>query len=266
MSMLIYKNLARRIPGLALRLRQARIADAPAFFVQKSFMSAAMVTVALVFIAFGFVKSWKVVLAIPFLFPILFMYFIRYIDTRIARFRSDVSREVVFAGRFLIIELESGVPMYNAFQNIARNYRHLGRYFAEVVEMVDFGTSMEDAINSVIASSPSPELRRMLWQVLNSQRTGANITVSLNRVIDQFVREQEILVKEYGRKLNPLAMFYMMAAIIIPSLGVVMLIVVATFVNVNLTLPILLSITGAIAVVQFIFLGIIKSSRPAVDM
>ena len=51
--------------------------------------------------------------------------------------------------------------------------------------------------------------------------------------------QQQIEVKEYGRKLNPLAMFYMMIAVIVPSLGMTMLVVLATFVGLKLSLLVL---------------------------
>jgi hypothetical protein len=47
------------------------------------------------------------------------------------------------------------------------------------------------------------------------------------------MKEQKISVQDYGKKLNPLAMFYMMIAIIIPSLGVTMIVVLATFLGLN---------------------------------
>jgi len=150
--------------------------------------------------------------------------------------------------------------------NLVKNYEHVGFYFREIVEKVDFGTSLEDSLNETIIMTPSPELRKVLWQVLNSMRTGADIAGSLTVVLDQIVREQKILVNEYGRKLNPLAMFFMMIAIIIPSLGIVMLIVMATFLGFSLTLGVLCALLVGMAFVQFMFLALIKSSRPAVDM
>ena len=89
---------------------------------------------------------------------------------------------------------------------------------------------------------------------------------ALSSVFDQIVREQQIAVKEYGRKLNPMAMFYMLIAIIVPSLGTIMLVVMTTFIGFDLSLLILFLIVGFIWFIQFMFLAIIKSSRPPVDM
>jgi hypothetical protein len=97
-------------------------------------------------------------------------------------------------------------------------------------------------------------------------KTGADVADSLNSVIDQIVRQQQIDVKEYGRKLNPMAMFYMMVAVIVPSLGTTMIIVLSTFVGFSLPLPFLLVFAVLIGLVQFMFFAVIKSSRPPMEL
>jgi hypothetical protein len=37
---------------------------------------------------------------------------------------------------FLIIEIESGVPLYNAIYNIEKNYKVIGAYFGDIVNKV----------------------------------------------------------------------------------------------------------------------------------
>jgi flagellar protein FlaJ len=75
-----------------------------------------------------------------------------------------------------------------------------------------------------------------------------------------------IEIKEYGRKLNPLAMFYMIIAVILPSIGITMLIVLSTFIDLALDLTILLTIAFFLSIMQVMFLAMIKSSRPAVEL
>ena len=142
----------------------------------------------------------------------------------------------------------------------------LGSYFKEVVDKVDLGTSIENALNDIVERAPSQAFRRILWQIINSLRTGSDISRSLTAVVDQISREQNIAVKEYGRKLNPLAMFYMMIAVILPSLGVTMLIVLSAFMQIKLTLPVLLVISFFLGIIQFMFIVMIRSSRPAVEL
>ena len=176
-----------------------------------------------------------------------------------------IDEEIIFAGRFLIIELDSGVPMHRVFEDMERNYEVIGFYFGEIINKVYLGTNMEDAINETLLLSPSPNLRRIFWQILNSLKTGTDIGPSLNSVIDQIVREQDISIKEYGKKLSPIAMFYMMISIIIPSLGITMMVVLATFMGLKVTMPFFIVLAALIGLVQFMFLSMIRSSRPAMS-
>jgi pilus assembly protein TadC len=262
----LYKIIARRFPDLRLKLAQARINETPELYVQKTFFISMLLAVGLTIILFSFTKSPAILLALPLLYVISFFYFIHRADAKIAAIQHEISKEIVFAGRFMIIEIDSGVPMYRSFQNMGRNYETIGRYFNEVVQRVDLGTPMEEALNEAVQLAPSNDLRRLFWQILNSLKTGSEVGPALNNVVDQIVREQQISVKEYGRKLNPLAMFYMMVAIIIPSLGTIMLLVLGTFIGLQMGFLLFSIIVALNILVQFIFLSMIKAQRPPVDM
>lgn len=262
----LYKWLARFFPHLKLKLVQARIPDTPEYYIKKTVMSALFLSLGLCFVLFTFVAKPIVFFFFPLLFLLSFFYLLGYVDVRIGKLKKDISKEIVYAGRFLIIELESGVPVYWAFKNVARNYPVIGASFRELIEKIDFGTSLEDALNELIISTPSPELRKMLWQLLNSIKTGSEASTALSSAVEQIVREQQIAVKEYGRKLNPLAMFYMMIAIIVPSLGTIMLIVLTSFLGFQLSMLVYTVIAFLIGFVQFLFLAVIRSSRPPMDL
>jgi pilus assembly protein TadC len=262
--MSFFKVFSRGMPDLKLKLARARINEESEHYVKKTFSTAIFLTFGLLIIAFAFIRKPIIFLFSPIIFLFAFSYFIRYVDVKIEKMKKNINQEVIFAGRFLIIELQSGVPLYNAFVNLGKNYEFIGPFFNEIVEKVNLGTTTEEALNEAITLTPSPELRKLMWQVLNSMRT--DIASSLNAVIDQIVRQQQIAVKEYGRKLNPLAMFYMMMAVIVPSLGTTVLIVLTTFIGFGMPLPFLLVIAGLVGFVQFMFFAIIKSSRPPMDL
>jgi flagellar protein FlaJ len=206
------------------------------------------------------------VIICPIVWAIFFNYFIKAPNVKIHKLEKSINKEIVFASRFLIIEIESGVPIYNCFVNISRVYPAIGVYLKGIVDRVNMGTSMEDAINEAIEMVPSSNLRKFLWQILNAIKTGADVTQALNSVLEQIIKEQKIEVEEYGRKLNPLAMFYMLIAVIVPSLGTTMLIIFSSFMGFKLTMPVLLTLVGLIGFMQFMFYALIKSSRPAVEL
>lgn len=268
----LYRLISNKFQGLELKLKSAGMPDTKDEFIKKTFLTAGYTTLALFLILFLFllnitIKTKLLILTfgIPTLFIILFMYFMKIPDAKIKSMEKEINKEIIFAGRFLIIEIESGVSLYQAMINIGDSYEVVGGYFREIIEKIKVGTTMEAAINDAVEEVPSANMRKILWQILNSLKTGSNISSSINAVIEQIIREQQIEVKEYGRKLNPLAMFYMMIAVIIPSLGMTMLIVLATFMGFKLSLGVLLSIVGLLGFIQFMFVAIIKSSRPAVE-
>jgi len=258
----VYKYLAQKLPGIELKLKEARMPDSDEEYVKKTLMLSLFLSLFLILIIFLFSNNLIIFLILPIVWLFLFSYLARMVDLKISKLRKEIDKEILFAGRFLIIEIESGVPIYEAFRNLTYNYEVIGTYFSEIVDKIDLGTAMDDAINEVLITTPSPNLRKVLWQILNSIKTGSNVKGALVVVLEQVSKEQQIAIKEYGRKLNPIAMFYMMAAIIIPSLGITMLAVLASFIGLNISLPILLVIVVVVGFIQFMFLAVIKSTRP----
>ncbi|GIU69867.1 MAG: hypothetical protein KatS3mg002_1103 [Candidatus Woesearchaeota archaeon] len=263
---MLYKRIASKFPDLKTNLMRANSSISPEQYIKETIFFAVFLSLSILIIIFMFIKSLVVFYFFPILFFLMFFYALNRVYVIAKKLEQKISKEVVFAGRFLIIELESGIPLYNTFENIGKNYKYVGIYFNNIIEKVKLGTSLEEAINETIEICPSDNLRKILWQILNSISTGADIASALNSVLENIVREQNIAMKEFGNKLNPLAMFYMMIAVIIPSLGITMLIVFSSFVNIKLNLLSLMVIAVAIGLLQLMFLMMIRNSRPNVDI
>ncbi len=261
-------------PGLNENLKRANIRLDEEAFVKKTLISAVYVGVGLVFIVFLLlakaVSPLTLVIVLLTSFPLItlfmFFYFFQLPNVKINRIDREINKEIVYAGRFLVVEIESGVTLYDAMKNMSKSYPVVGAYFKLITGKINIGTAMEDAVSEALDLSPSQSLTRILWQISNSLRTGSDIAAPLRTVIETLVKEQQIMVTEYGRKLNPLAMFYMLIAIIVPSLGVTMLTIVSIFAGIKLDLPILLIIAGGIGFMQFMFVAMINSIRPPVEM
>jgi len=268
MGDVLFKRIAGKIAGLSMKLQQAGMPDTDVEFVKKTFFSAFYMTTGIVVALTVLLTKVNVGVAVallifPVLFMMMFMYFLKFPDVRIMRIQREIDKEIVYAGRFLVIELESGIPVYDAFKHVSANYPVIGKYFQNICEDIDLGTTIDDALNKAVELTPSQNFRRVLWQIINSMTTGADVATSLNTVIDQIVREQRITLNEYGRRLNPLAMFYMIIAVILPSIGITMFVILVSFLSIKLTLTTLLMIAGMMGFVQFLFYTVVKSSRPA---
>lgn len=271
MSEVLFKRIARVFPGLGLKLKQAGMPDKPEEFVKKTVFTSFYMTTGIIFMLAMLLLKLKALLSMlffvtPVLFILFFFYFLKLPDAKIMKKEREIDKEIVFAGRFLIIELESGVPLYDAIRNVAKNYKVIGKYFNEIIETVNMGTTLEDALNEAIEYTPSQNYRKILWQIINSLKTGADISHSLNSVVEQITKEQIIKIKEYGRKLNPIAMFYMMIAVIMPTLGVTMIIILSNFISLSIDRTTLAMFAVALGFLQWMFVQMIKSSRPAVDL
>lgn len=266
----LIRVIAKTFPMLKLKLKQAGMEDKPEDFIKKTIISAFYMTTGLVVAVFLVLAKFEVLkgimfLIIPVIFVMMFLYMLKLPELKISRKEKEISSEIVFAGRFIIIELESGVPLYNAMVNVSKNFRIIGQYFREITDKVDFGTSMEDAMNEAVEFVPSNDLRKILWQMINSIRTGSDISKSLYSVMDQITKDQINEVNKYGKKLNPLAMFYMIVAVILPSLGMTMLIILSSFIKFQLSLTVLIALAGFLGFVQFMFIGVVKMSRPPIE-
>ena len=226
-----------------------------------------MVSVIIVFAILKYKLALAFVVPIfPISFFAFFSYLLKFPELRKIRRGKDIEREAVFVGRHLLIELASGIALYDALKGAAKNFDTSGKVFKQIVDNVRMGTSIEDALNAAIEECPSNNLRRILWQINNSLQTGTDVTKSLTSVIDQISKEQMIDIKQYGKKLNPLAMFYMVLAVVIPSLGISLLIILSTLIKLPISLSLLLVAAGLVGFIQFIFISVVKSSRPAVGI
>ncbi len=266
----LLQRLSKNFPMLKMKLKQAGMDEKPEEFIKKTIISAFYMTTGLVVVIFLLLAKFEILkgistLIIPIIFIVMFFYMVKLPDLKITRKEKEISKEIVFAGRFIIIELESGVPLYNAMINVSRNFKIVGKYFKEITDKVDLGTSMEDALNEAAELIPSNDLRKILWQIINSIRTGSNIAKSLHSVMEQITKDQLNEVNKYGKKLNPLAMFYMIIAVILPSLGVTMLIILSSFIKFQLSLTILIALAGFLGFVQLMFIGMVKLARPAIE-
>jgi len=162
----------------------------------------------------------------------------------------------------MLIELNAGVSLFDTMKNASLVYSGVGKPFRFVIDKVNIGKPIEQAIAEVIELTPSLNLRKLLWQIMNSLRTGGNVSRALSAIINQLSREQIISVKGYSKRLNAFVMFYLMIAIVAPSLGVTILSLISIFMKISLNLGNLLAIAFFIFLVQVMFLSVIRTSRP----
>ncbi|HDI73150.1 MAG: hypothetical protein DRO76_02900 [Candidatus Altiarchaeales archaeon] len=177
----------------------------------------------------------------------------------------DLERNLLFALRTILVQIRSGVPIFDAFVSIATGkYGQISDEFKIVIEKSRAGVPVVDTLEELAIRNPSLYFRRAIWQLLNAIKSGSDIGENLASIIDSLSKEQLVQIGRYKSILNPLAMMYMMIAVIIPSLGITVMIILSTFpgmerIGNEQTFWLLL---GGVVLMQFIFMSVIRSKRP----
>jgi flagellar protein FlaJ len=264
-----FLKIASFFPNLKNQLIQADLFYTPAGYVKNAVVSAFFLSLTLLFLLFMFLRSndawWLILLiAFPFVYILSFFYFMSYPKVKANMRAKKLEEDLVFAGRHMLIELKGGVPLFDAMLGITHDYGEVSLEFNKVVEKVTLGVPMGVALHEVANNNPSPYFKRILLQIANSLSSGSDVAAALEASLDQISNEQVIALKSYGQKLNPFVMFFMIFGIILPSLGVAFLIIISSFLgsSIQFSSNALFLILLVIALVQFIFLSVVESSRP----
>jgi hypothetical protein len=126
------------------------------------------------------------------------------------------------------------------------------------------GMRLENAIDKAIEYSPSKAYVKLLTEIKTSLKTGADLQNTLKNTLEDITKEHLIHIQEYGKKLNPMTMFYMIIGTILPSLGTAMLIVASSMINIEIGFAILGFVLFVLLMLQIFFVISFRSLKPEV--
>lgn len=279
----IFSSIAELIspyfPDLKKTLKLADLDDDPSEYLEKAVRNTLLISAGVLFVIYAFLILFggilnskdtlsilpQIILPLIFIPIIVFFYVILYAKASVLRREKELDYEIVFAGRHLAIAVKSGMPLFDALVGATTGYGSVSKEFTKIVDQVVLGVPISQAIRETTQYNPSKYFNRIMIQISNSLSSGADLGTSLESVLDQISKEQMISLREYSQKLTPLVMFYMVFGIIVPSLGVVLATVIFSAVSggrFGFTSSLLILVFFMIAVVQYLFLGAMESSRP----
>ncbi|VVC00991.1 Type II secretion system (T2SS), protein F [uncultured archaeon] len=177
---------------------------------------------------------------------------------------AQMDRDLLFAARHLRIQTTAGVPLFEALVSASHGYGAVSHEFDKVVTSVQGGINLADALEDSATRNPSYYYSRILWQMSNAVKAGTDIGPVLSDIVEFLSEEQRIEMRNYGAQLNSLAIMYLMACIIVPTISLIFMMVISSFVEVPITDTVFVFILGALIFVQYMFIGIIESRRPSV--
>ena len=175
-----------------------------------------------------------------------------------------IENNLPFVLHHILVQVRSGVPLYDTLVSIAQSdYGLLSKEMRRVVNEINTGKSEAEALERVTRETPSFFFRRVMWQMINALKSGADIGTTMKEIVESLAVEERVAIKRYGAQLNPLALMYMLFAVIFPTLGITFLLVLTSFTGLALNLELVLfGIIGVLVLFQFMFIGLIKSRRP----
>lgn len=258
-------------PHLKKDIRIAHLEETPQEFIYKNLKFSFPFSIGLTIFSFFIAdRAGLPVFLLPIAFVIFFILIFNFafvkLKGKIARRRIEIDREVLFAGQYLLIQLHSGKPLLNALTDTSKSYGIASKYIKEIVDDIDTGSSLEKALLNAIIYSPSEKFKKILFHLNNALRLGIDVTKPLNSILAEIAKEQEIEIKRYGKKLNTLVIFYMLAAIVIPSLGMTIILVASSFINFTISTFQFFIAAFLLIILQLFFISIFKSIRPSVNI
>lgn len=216
---------------------------------------------------FGISYALLYAAVISFLFG-AFVFFSRSVYPKVYTNRKikEIERNLIPALEDVLVQLNSGIPLFSILVNIsASDYGALSEEFKKVVKKINAGLSDADVLEEVGEKNPSMFFRRALWQVSNGMKSGSDISIIISESIKSLTEEQLLQIQNYGNKLNPMIMFYMLVSVIMPALSITFLTVISSLVNLSaaITQLLFISLFVFVVLIQIVFLGVIKSLRPS---
>ncbi|MEM0359866.1 MAG: type II secretion system F family protein [Candidatus Diapherotrites archaeon] len=175
----------------------------------------------------------------------------------------EIEKNLVFALRTILVQLKSGISLYYAMKVVAEEeYGTLSQEFQKMMHKINAGIPQETALQEMADANPSPMFRRVVWQMVNGLKGGGDIEKIISESLHSLSRQQKIGIEKYGAQLRVLSLVYMMIGIIIPALGLAFLIVIGSFPKISISEPIFILLLVVIGIMEFMFIGLIKSKRP----
>ncbi len=180
--------------------------------------------------------------------------------------KNMLESDLLYSARHLLLKLESGSSLVNSIESVSKLKTNSGLYFKEIMLDISLGMPVESALKKAIEHSPSKAYVKLLEEIRTSLKTGADIKDTLKNSLKDITRSHLIQIKEYGKKLNPMTMFYMILGAILPSIGTAILIISSSLIPgiFVIDLRILLFVAFLLLVVQIFFVLTFRSLKPAV--
>ncbi len=190
-------------------------------------------------------------------------YFMKIPELRLNKRAEEIDKSLLFALRHILIKVRSGIPLFDSMVGIAYgDYGLISEEFQKAVKDIEGGTPQVRALEKLSFYNPSKYFRKFILQLTNSLRAGSDIARTLEIVVEDLENHKYLQVKEFGSRLSPISLMYIMLTIVIPSLGTTFLAVFAIFMGGEIDEVMFYAAPVIVIFANLFFMNIIQKTRP----
>ena len=234
-------------------------------FLWAFFIFLVIITTALGFAKISFFYFYGIGGALVFSF-FIFINQINYPKLYSLRKSRSIERNLISAMQDMLVQLHSGVPLFDIMVNISNaGYEEVSEEFKKIIKKINSGYPQIQAVEEIGKKNKSIFFKRVLWQISNGMMAGSDMSIVIREGVNNLAKEQSIQIQGYGSTLNPLVMFYMLLAVILPALMITFFTIITSMINFSgLMVQMLFVLLGFIVIFfQIMFLGAIRTRRPS---
>lgn len=198
---------------------------------------------------------------------LFFMIFARYPKILAKKKAEHLEKNLVFALKDMLLQISSGVSLYNSLVNVSKaKYGLVSEEFEKAAKRISSGNPIDKSLEELAITSESEYLRKTVWQLVNTLRSGASLKGALKTIIRGLSIEQKTRIRDYAKELNTWSLIYMLFAVAIPTIGVTMMVILSSFAGMGITKSLFIVFIIICFIIQFVLIGLIKARRPMVHI
>jgi len=192
-----------------------------------------------------------------------FMLHVAYPGIIVRKIAAKENKDLLFALREIIIDVDGGVPLFDSMRNISQSeYGYISLDFDWAVRRIESGMPEREALKQLALKTESEFLKRAAWQMVNALESGARMGDALESIAASVENYLFHEIRDYSSNLNFLLLLYMLGGIVAPSLGITFMILLPAFSGLGVTLESVFALISATAVLQIAMIGYMSSTRP----
>ncbi|MBT4596935.1 MAG: type II secretion system F family protein [Candidatus Diapherotrites archaeon] len=176
-----------------------------------------------------------------------------------------VEQDLLFALRTLLIQISSGMSLFEAMRSISRSkYGQVSKEFGDAVKDINAGMSESAALERLAFKTKSEIFKRTIWQTITTMKSGGSVVTALQSEVAALMDQQEETIQNYAAELNLWTLIYLIIAAALPSLGVTFLVIASSIGSSGIGKGAIIIIAILAITIQAALILVIKSQVPKV--